>query len=153
MSYIWEWERRMLNAMRRLIESMEREALEDLRLVVSEWEEEVGRLLDSRLRAISTGELEPLYTIYDAGDEYIMVVELPGAAEDSIEIYVVEDRVRVEAEVRREVAEEALSTGFYRFTARRYRGEIRLPEPVDPGRVKVERRGGRLIVRIPKKEL
>ena len=154
MSYTWEWERRrLLGTVRRMLESFERalSEMEELASLMAEWEEEVERLLDSRLKSLATGELEPLYTIYDVGDEYLLVIDLPGAAEDSIEVYVGEDRVAVEAEVRREVAGAVFGGEFYRATARRYRGEIALPEPVEPRGVRVERRGGRLIVRIPKK--
>ena len=154
MSYTWEWERRrLLGTVRRMLENFERalSEMEEIASLMAEWEEEVERLLDSRLKSLTTGELEPLYTIYDVGEEYLLVIDLPGAAEDSIEVYVGEDRVAVEAEVRREVSGAVFGGEFYRATARRYRGEITLPEPVEPRGVRVERRGGRLIVRIPKK--
>jgi HSP20 family protein len=151
----WELERRMLRILRRMLERLESE------IALGEGEEEAlegawgfwgaEEILDSRIRELSTGELDPLYTVYDMGEEYLIVVDLPGVDRETINVYVTEDRVAVEARIREELARRALASEFYYYSARRYRGEIRLPEPVDPGSVKVERRGSQLVIRVPKR--
>ena len=108
------------------------------------------RVLDERFNMLSRRQIEPLHTIIDRDDEIVIVVELPGAREDTIDVVVVEDEVRVEARLEEERVRRALGEYSWYRGIERVSWSHRLPFRVDPSRVRVERRGLRIVIRVPK---
>jgi HSP20 family molecular chaperone IbpA len=108
------------------------------------------RVLDERFSMLSRGQMDPLHSIIERDDEIVIVVELPGVREDTIDIVVVEDEVRVEARLEKELVRRALGEYSWYKGVERVSWSHKLPFKVDPSRVRVERRGFRIVIRLPK---
>ena len=108
------------------------------------------RVLDERFSMLSRRQMEPPYTIIDRDEEVVLVVELPGARRDSIDVIVTEDEIRVEASLEKEQVRRALGEYSWYRDLERISWSHKLPFHVDPSRVRVERRGMRVVIRIPK---
>ncbi len=134
---------------RRIVErmmSIERVALDALR----ELEEVHESIYNSRLREIAEGELEPLYQLFDMGDEIAIVVDISGVNYETIDVRVYEDHVEVSAEIKREETEETRTARSWSYHASRYHGVITLPVRVDPATARVEKRGSVAVIRVRK---
>ncbi|MCE4613710.1 MAG: hypothetical protein F7C07_07785 [Desulfurococcales archaeon] len=108
------------------------------------------RVLDERFTMLSRRQMEPLYTIIDRDEEVVLVVELPGARRDSIDVIVTENEIRIEAHLEEEQVRRALGEYSWYKSLERISWSHKLPFHVDPSRVRVERRGLRVVIRIPK---
>ena len=78
---------------------------------------------------------EPLTHVFDRDREIEIVVELPDCDRDSFSVRRTRNKIRVEA------------YGLEHA----YRKTIEIPKGVDAGRMRVEFKGGLLIIRLPKK--
>jgi len=147
-----EMRRRIYRTLRDAMRSFERE-LEEMESLVEEaltesreWE----RMLEEWEEEVREGYTTPLYTLIDRGDKLLLVVEVPGARHETVEVIVTEREVRVEAKLDEEKLRRALGARAYTRRIATLRGQYRLPQPVDPSRVKVEKRGSRVYIWIPK---
>ena len=138
---------REINRLLRRLRMLEEALFSSLDKTMS-WPEE---LMEQTLRGITSGVLEPLIEVHDMGDYILVIVDLPGAKPETVEVRVLEDRVQVRAVADERIVEEALGGArYYRRTAR-YEGDYKLPAPVDPRTVQVERRGSTLLIKVWKK--
>ena len=87
----------------------------------------------------------PLCTIHDAGDSFVLRVELPGAAEEQIDLQVGSYDVMIAAEPKPEAAAQYGSTDAYH-------GTLALPEEVVPEKTKYEYKNGVMRVTLAKKQ-
>lgn len=97
-----------------------------------------------------TAMIRPLVDVYETPDEVVVVAELPGVRKEDIEVNVIDDKLEIRAEVRRE--EEVKSEAYHR-RERFYKGfyrRITLPVPVDVAEAKATYKDGILTVRLPK---
>ncbi|GAB6147974.1 Hsp20/alpha crystallin family protein [Stetteria hydrogenophila] len=104
-----------------------------------------GKLLEEVETALREGVIEPLFRVEDLGDWIAVVVDLAGAG-DQVDVRVYRDRVEVEASLRREAVEEAVTHVAWRGAIKRYKATITLPHPVDPSTARYERRRGLLVI-------
>jgi HSP20 family molecular chaperone IbpA len=147
-----ELRRRIYKAIRDTMRSFEREfeemesLMEEMLAEAREWE----RMFEERVEEIRGGYIEPLTTMIDRGDKMLLIVETPGAKQETVEVVVTERAIRVEAKLDEERVRRALGgvARSRRLTA--MRGEYRLPYPIDPTQVRVERRGSKVYIWIPK---
>jgi HSP20 family molecular chaperone IbpA len=127
--------------------------MEEFRRMVEESFLAEEELFERRIRELSEGETEPLISVNDFGDRFVIIVDMPGVEGSSVEIKF-EDNGRkliVEGSLNQEVAREALGDAIWASRVSRFRGVYTLPEPVDLHRISVERRGSTVIIIAPKK--
>lgn len=85
-------------------------------------------------------------------DNYEICIELPGVAEDNIDIKIEHDMLTVSGEKRFTRREEGRDFFFTEFSYGKFQRSFRLPEDVDEDRVKASYTDGVLSVSIPKKD-
>ncbi|MCE4624648.1 MAG: Hsp20 family protein [Desulfurococcales archaeon] len=124
--------------------------MEELRAQMLAEYEEMERMFEDRIRQLERGETEPLVSIYDEGDKYIIVVDVPGARGSTVEVKFSGNKMLVEAVIDEKFAEEALSDTLWAGSVRRFRGEYVLPEPVDVQKIRLRRFGSRVLIEAPK---
>jgi HSP20 family protein len=100
------------------------------------------------------GRLQPLYTMYEYPDRYVILVDLAAADKSTIDVKATEDKLIIEAKLEREVS----FSDIYRtslgqeLTFRYYHHEIPLPPDADPSGIKVNVRRGNIVeIVVPKK--
>jgi HSP20 family protein len=139
------------------------EEFESLRRRLERLRERIEREID---RAISEmeevmrpswtpeGRLQPLYTMYEYPDRYVILVDLAAADKSTIEVKAVGEKLVIEAKLEKEVSfsdlyRTSLGQGL---TFRYYHHEIPLPPDADPSQMKVNVRKGKIVeIIIPKK--
>ncbi|MFZ8794687.1 MAG: Hsp20/alpha crystallin family protein [Acidilobaceae archaeon] len=147
-----ELRRRIYKAIRDTMRSFEREfeemesLMEEMLAEAREWE----RMFEEKVEEIRGGYVEPLTTMIDRGDKILLIVETPGARQETVEVIVTERAIRVEAKLDEERVRRALGGVAHARRLTTMRGEYRLPYPVDPAQVRVERRGSKVYIWIPK---
>ncbi|OYT63011.1 MAG: hypothetical protein B6U69_00200 [Thermofilum sp. ex4484_15] len=103
---------------------------------------------------ISWGLYEPPYDLEDAGNEYILRIDVPGFRKEEIKIRVTEDSVEVKAEYSKEKKEED-SRRNYVVKQRVYEGfhkVVNLPSKIKPNEAKAVLTNGVLEIHLPKSE-
>ncbi|MEM2896476.1 MAG: Hsp20/alpha crystallin family protein [Candidatus Bathyarchaeia archaeon] len=123
--------------------------------------EEIDKMIEEILRrpreviervAIPSLE-EPLVDVYEANDEVVIVVDLPGVRKEEISINATEDTIEIEAELKKaEKMEKPSYIKQERKYGRFYR-KISLPVKVKPEHAKSKYENGILEVRLPKTEV
>lgn len=132
--------------MRKMLRDMERleRALEDHMAELMEME----RIFEERERESRSRRSSPLYTVIDKERELLLIFDVPEVEEGTLEITLLEDRVIVEGRVDKRKVERAL--GRAARHVERVRGEYVFPFKLDPHKAKVERKGSKVYVRVPK---
>jgi len=122
--------------------------------ITREISEEVSKLVESATSPIRlaiyitpSGYRRPISETYVDGDEVVVVIELPAASKESIDLRVREREVDVEAGFSEELKKTAPKYSL--FKSRGYRTVISLPKDVDAEKAKATFRDGVLVVRIP----
>lgn len=95
--------------------------------------EHFGNIRETEEGPVVAEVREPLVDVFDEGDMVLVVAELPGAAEDEVEIEIKDDILSLE------------TTG-----ERKYAKEILLPCPVNPATMKKAHKNGILELRLEK---
>jgi HSP20 family protein len=131
---------------------MERDPFRDI-------QSEMNRLFDNflgRPTATATGTGSrvwmPVVDMYDTNDDLVLNFELPGVREKDISLSITGDVLTVKGERQ---FDQQLSDDHYVHTERAYgkfERSIRLPTPVQAGRVRATYRDGVLEVSLPKAE-
>lgn len=93
----------------------------------------------------------PEVNFVDAGDKYLVKMELPGVRKEDVEITVTERMVTVDAEARHELGEGTVLVGEVTPTIV-YRRAITLPTSCNSTKCKANLKDGFLTLDIPKKE-
>jgi HSP20 family molecular chaperone IbpA len=147
-----EIRRRIYKAVRDTMRGFEREfeevesLIEEVLSETREWE----RMFEERVEEIRGGYIEPLSTMIDRGDKILLIVETPGARQETVEIIVTERAIGVEAKLDEERVRRALGNVAHTRRLTTMKGEYRLPHPVDSKQVKVEKRGSKVYIWIPR---
>ena len=122
--------------------------------ITREVSEEVSKLVESAASPIRlatyitpSGYRRPVSETYVDGDEVVVVIELPAASKESIDLRVREREVEVEARFSEELKKTAAKYSL--FKSKGYRTVISLPKDVDAEKAKATFRDGVLVVRIP----
>ncbi len=142
---------------------------DEFKKIMRKWEEirkSVKELIDEEIKRIneevqgfkslmqpswsSDGVLKPLYTLKEAGNEYIVYIDLPRADEGSINVEFVNNRIILKASLKKEVRFKDWSGVGSETSFREYQGVIELPIKIDPQKVKVRTKKGIVEIRIPK---
>ncbi|WP_157932940.1 Hsp20/alpha crystallin family protein [Roseovarius salinarum] len=96
----------------------------------------------------------PSLDVVDKDDAVKIVAELPGVAEDDIDVEVTDDTLTISGE-KREKKEEGEKEGAYYMCERRFgafRRSVRLPEGIDKEAIEASAKDGVLTVHLPKTE-
>ncbi len=100
------------------------------------------------------GDGEVSVDVADRDDEYVATADLPGFAEDDIEVTIRDDVLRIEAEHEESTAaDEDTDEGRYIRRERRHQSASRsvtLPEPVEAASATARYHNGVLTVTLPK---
>lgn len=106
---------------------------------------------DRIVSMLRDGATEPLASIYDEGDEVVIVVSMPGARRESIDVKVFEDKVEISARMDTGKVVKAYRTVAKYTRIERYVGTYKLPEPVDPATARYTVKGDMLVIRVKKR--
>ncbi len=106
----------------------------------------MGKLLKDELK-----NLTPAIDIIEREDHYLMLADLPGASEDSIDVTVNRDILTITAEARMEPV-EGMNEDYSEFGSCRYSRTFRVLDDIDRDNIKAQYRAGVLSLRIPKAE-
>lgn len=98
---------------------------------VREW----GNIKPGRIKPVITETIEPFTDIFDEGDRYRIIVDIPGVDKDQINIEGSEHSIIVSTEGER-----------------KYYKEIRLEDAIDPNTAKAQYKNGVLTITVEKKE-
>jgi HSP20 family protein len=106
-----------------------------------------GRLADP---ALASGTWTPLADVYETAEGFVVQLEVPGIAEDDIEVHVDGDTVVVRGQ--RQPASRSRPDSFHRMerTYGAFSRSFQFPQDVDPDRVTARFKDGLLRVDIPK---
>ena len=100
-------------------------------------------------------ENEPVYVprvdVRENAEGFVVVADLPGADEKSVEATVQKNVLTIEGWTQLEKPQGGEELGR-EFGAGRFRRDITLPDAVDPERIQARAKNGVLTVTIPKKE-
>lgn len=88
--------------------------------------------------------------VLDRGDEFEVVLELPGFTAEDVEVRLVDQRLSVNGERTEEASSEDAQVVRHERSQQSVSRQIQLPEPVDTEGVEATMENGLLTVRIPK---
>jgi HSP20 family protein len=93
----------------------------------------------------------PLVNVFDDGDHFVVVVELPGVNKEDLDIQVTGDTLRIQG--KKTIAyDESASIHRRERAAGQFDRTLTLPDDVDAARVSAEYRDGVLTLRLPRAE-
>ena len=102
-----------------------------------------------------TPENEPVYVprvdVRETAEAFVVVADLPGADEKSVEATVQKRVLTIEGWTQLDKPQGGEELGR-EFGAGRFRRDFTLPDAVDPGRIQARVKNGVLTVSIPKKD-
>ncbi|ABL77856.1 archaeal heat shock protein Hsp20 [Thermofilum pendens] len=98
---------------------------------VREW----GNIRPGPIKPVVKESIEPFTDVFDEGDHYRVILDIPGVEKDEINVEATENSLVVS------------TTG-----ERKYYKEVRFSDPVDPSTAKAQYKNGVLTVTIEKKE-
>ena len=105
---------------------------------------------DGRVEAVQQREaMAPVVDVYENVDELLLLVDVPGATNDGIDVQLDKGQLTILAK-RREDAPGSLLAAEYRSCD--YLRVFSVPQGIDPSTIDAELRGGVLRVRLPKSE-
>jgi HSP20 family molecular chaperone IbpA len=133
---------RALRRMRRLQEEIE--------LYFSRIFGGLEELYQERLKRLSSDIEEPLVEIQDMGKEILVIIDISGMKDNTIDVRVTEDSIVVSGEADEKKMEDALQGWYLAQRKRQFRGVYKLGYKIDPSSVKVEKRGSVLVIRAKK---
>jgi HSP20 family protein len=93
----------------------------------------------------------PFIDLFDKGDKFIIIAELPGVKKEDINLRVTPNKVLIEARLERENSLEEESIVKLERYYMGYRREIELPEEVIPEKATAHYKNGVLEMELPKK--
>ncbi|MEL9939716.1 MAG: Hsp20 family protein [Ignisphaera sp.] len=128
--------REIERSVRDLIESEFRKILEDFREDMSHFKEMMYPMWHHE------GYLRPLYTIYDRGNYYEILIDLPKSDEGSIDVRFHGNTIYIRARLKEEIRFSHWSGKGGETRFHEYREVIEIPTKIDPDKVKVLKKRG-----------
>ena len=107
-------------------------------------------LYRERVKSLASDVEEPLIEVQDVGDEILVIIDISGIKDNTIDVRVTEDAIMVSGEADEKKVEEALQGWYLARRKREFKGIYRLGFKIDPTTVKVEKRGSVLVIRARK---
>jgi HSP20 family molecular chaperone IbpA len=105
---------------------------------------------NGRIEAVQQREtIAPVVDVYESVDELLLLVDVPGATNDGIEVQLDKGQLTILAK-RREDAPGSLLAAEYR--AYDYLRVFSVPQGIDPSKIDAQLSGGVLRLRLPKSE-
>jgi HSP20 family molecular chaperone IbpA len=105
---------------------------------------------NGRVEAVRQREaIAPVVDVYENVDELLLLVDVPGATNDGIDVQLDKGQLTILAK-RREEAPGSLLAGEYR--SRDYLRVFSVPQGIDPSKIDAQLSGGVLRLRLPKSE-
>lgn len=104
---------------------------------------------------VSSGIRAPLVDIVDKGKFLRVTAELPGIDKKDIDLNIMDDRLAIRAEIKKERKEEKKDSGYF-FHERSYSSfsrQLPLPSSVIPEKAKADFSNGILHIDLPKKHV
>ena len=117
---------------------------------------EMNRLFDDTFRTLDRGEggtsnaMLPSLDVHEDDKEFCMTVDLPGVAQEDIDLRVEGDMLTISGETRREDKRDEKGYHVMERSSGSFRRSLRLPFEPDPERITAECRNGVLTVHVPK---
>ncbi|HDJ83732.1 MAG TPA: Hsp20/alpha crystallin family protein [Desulfurococcaceae archaeon] len=97
------------------------------------------------------GTLEPLYSLYEYSDKYVVVVDLPGADLSTLSVDVKGRRLVIRCRLKEELSFIKWGTIQREIRFREYVKVIELPENIDLSKFDVERKDSLVVIIIGKR--
>lgn len=94
---------------------------------------------------------QPLHSIYEDVDKYIVVVDVPYIDESSVVINARDNYLEIVARLRRTLTTNELGYKFYSTKITKYSKKILLPNDSDVSKLSYTLKAGRLLIYIPKR--
>ncbi len=118
---------------------------------------EIEPLFDESWREImpmwdSNGRLEPLYTIREYPDKYIIIIDLPGADFSTLSVDLKGRLLVIRSRLRQSVVFANWGTVQREIVFKEYSKTIELPEDINPEVFEVERKKSMVIITIGRKQ-
>jgi len=118
---------------------------------------EMEPLFDESWREImpmwdSNGRLEPLYTVREYPDKYIIIIDLPGADFSTLSVDLKGRLLVIKSRLRQSVTFADWGTVQREIVFKEYSKTIELPEDINPEVFEVERRKSMVIITIGRKQ-
>ena len=119
---------------------------------------EVNRVFDSFFGSPTSASSrmdrmwKPVVDLYETQDDVVVELELPGVREKDIALSITGDVLTVKGERQFDEQRNSGNSLYIERAWGKFERSIRLPMPVDAGRVKATYRDGVLEVRLPKAE-
>jgi len=132
---------------RRRIDELVRSLVRDVSGMV---EESLESIKPALRQVIERDYLVPGHEVYVKDGQVVVVVELPGASKDAIDLRVSERTLTLEAGFSKKLSEEIPEAKL--FKRKGYRAVVELPEEVDPEAGTASYVDGILVVRLPAKK-
>lgn len=132
---------------RRRIDELVRGLVRDVSGIV---EESLESIKPALRQVIERDYLVPGHEVYVKDGQVVVVVELPGASKDAIDLRVSERTLTLEAGFSKKLSEEIPEAKLLKRKG--YRAVVELPEEVDPEAGTASYVDGILVVRLPAKK-
>jgi len=141
---LWKRIREVEKSIREYVEEEFRRALEDIRSEL--------RSIDRMLMPSWSheGYLRPLYTVKDVGNAYVIYIDLPKVDEGSIDVRFRDNLVMIKAKLKEGLTLSNWSSRGSEVRFYEYREVIELPVRIDPKKVRVSVKRGRVQIVVPK---
>jgi len=100
------------------------------------------------------GRLQPLYTVYEYPDRYVILVDMAAADTSTLSVTATRDRIVLEARLQQELRLSDIygNVAGREVSLRYYHHEIPLPEDADPEGIKVRVRPNKIVeIVVPKR--
>ncbi len=118
-----------------------------------ELQREIDRLFDGFFRGIRTeSAFYPMVDVYETNDAVVVEVEVPGMKKEDIKITVEDNVLRISGEKKLEREQKDRSYYVVERSYGTFERAFRLPEYVEPEKIKAKFENGILTITIPKKE-
>ncbi len=93
---------------------------------------------------------EPLHSIYDLGEKYIIVIDVPWADESKVLVNAVDNDVEVKVKLKRKLNTSELGYKFLSQELEEYHKKITVPRDADVSQLVYKIKSGRIIIELPK---
>lgn len=137
-------------------ERIEKIADQIVNKIVRDLSREVPRIVETTISPIKTaveivaGYRRPYSEVYLTDDEVTLVVEMPGASKETIEINVNEDSVNIHAKFSEELLNQA--PRYSVFKSKGYKVSVTLPVKIEEKDAKAIYKDGVLVIKAPVKK-
>jgi len=95
---------------------------------------------------------EPLHTIYETPDEYLIILDIPRANEASITVTAYNNLLEIKARLKEKIDMKKIGYRLIATELEEYRKKITLPPDADVSLLNYQYKNGRLFIRIPKEK-